>query len=130
MRLYLLLAGALLGALATAHYYDAKRVRAELKQAHAQQENNEAIQRLSNEYYKLYTSVNDRPNPLSFDRVRVEAVCDKTDATGMDNRADTARVELAPRVTRRIERVADKHAKQYDGCTIKLAACVDAYNSL
>ncbi len=122
MRLYLFLAGALLGALATAHYYDAKKVRAELKQSRANTEYNNAITELSNEYYKLYQDANNRKPTVVFDGVRVQAKCNDTATTGVDNGANAARVELAERTVRGIAAVAEKHATQYEQCAVRLRA--------
>ncbi len=74
-------------------------------------------------YEKWRDALNVEPATV-VERVLIRAKCpvQADTSAGLDHGADDNRVELAERTVRSVERVANKHKKQYEKCAAQLAA--------
>lgn len=100
-----------------------RNLQTELIEIHeASHERNEAIKRLSYEYYQQFQAINDRPAPKP-ERVYVKANCvSPSGDAGLGNGTLPGRVELDPGIVRRITAIADRWQRDFEKCSVKLEA--------
>ena len=111
--------------MSAADHYEAKAQSLEIATIQAGQERDEAIEGAINEYYNLYKSAADSEPITVTKRLYIKADCSAvqtTKSTGMDDGANTVRVELDSGVVRGITAVAEKHKKEYEKCSATLRA--------
>lgn len=121
IRLYLFLAGLVLGAGFTDYYHKAENAKAELKQARTNAEYNNAITELSNEYYKLYQDASNRKPVTITERVYVKADCAAA-AASVDNAGSAGRVALNRESVASVVRVTEEAETLYQKCATQLKA--------
>ena len=116
--------GAAVGWWLTDDHYVSKQLKREADQHAAEIKRNNAISKLSVEYYQLYQDAINREPVTVTDRVFVKASCPvRTDqAGGVDDAADAARVELARSTVQSVDRVVHWAEREYGKCAAQLAA--------
>lgn len=121
--------GALLAYNQTAQHYEAKARKLVESTAKAEQIRADKSKEQVDELYEKWRDAIVIPEPIvRVERVLVRANCPVQTNTGakLDHGADDARVELAGRTVRSVERVAIKHERNYKKCATQLAALQQA----
>ena len=116
--------GAVLSYSQTAKHYEAKARKLVEATAKAEQIRADKSKDKVDELYEKWRDAIVIPEPVTVvERVLVRAKCpvQVDTGTGLDHGADAARVELAERTVRSIERVAIKHEQNYKKCAAQLA---------
>lgn len=116
--------GAVGGWLNAADYYEAKARKLLDATAKAEQIRADKSKEQVDELYEKWRDAIVTPEPVTVvERLYVKAKCPVQADTGtkLDHGADDARVELAERTVRSIERVAIKHEQNYKKCAAQLA---------
>lgn len=118
------LGGAALSYNQTAKHYEAEHAKYIASVERAEKKRIESVQEQVDEYYEKWRNALNVEPVTVVERVFIRAKCpvQADTGTGVDHGADDARVELAERTVRSVERVAIKHKKQYEKCAAKLAA--------
>ena len=116
--------GASLGWMNAADHYTTKQLKQEAAQHAAETKRNEAVAKLSTEYYQLYQDAINREPVTVTERVFVKASCPmRADQTrSLDDATDAARAELARTTVQSINRVAHWAEREYGKCAAQLAA--------
>lgn len=105
------------------HYEDKARTLREVT-AKAEQERADKSKEITDELYEKWRDAIVIPEPVTVvERLYVKANCPVQTDTGskLDHGANDARVELAERTVRSVERVAIKHEQNYKKCATQLA---------
>lgn len=119
-----LIGGAALSYSQTAKHYEAKARALRDATAQAEQLRAEKSKEQVDELYEKWRDAIVIPEPVTVvERLYVKAKCpvQADTSAGLDHGADDARVELAERTVRGIERVAIKHEQNYKKCAAQLA---------
>ena len=116
--------GAVLSYSQTAKHYEAKARKLIEATSKAEQLRVDKSKEITDELYEKWRDAIVIPEPVTVvERLYVKAKCQvqADTGTGVDHGADDARVELAERTVRSIERVAIKHEQNYKKCAAQLA---------
>ena len=116
--------GAVVGWMNAADHYEAKARKLLEATAKAEQERADKSKEKVDELYEKWRDAIVTPEPVTVvERLYVKAKCpvQADTGTGLDHGADDARVELAERTVRSIERVAIKHEQNYKKCAAQLS---------
>ena len=116
--------GAAVGWINAADHYEAKARKLAEATEKAEQIRSDKSKDQVDELYEKWRDAIVTPEPVTVvERLYVKAKCpvQADTGTGVDHGADDARVELAERTVRSIERVAIKHEKNYKKCAAQLA---------
>lgn len=116
--------GAALSYSQTAQHYEAKAQELVKATEKAEQLRIDKSKEQVDELYEKWRDAIVVPEPVTVvERVLIRAKCpvQADPSTKMDHGADDARVELAERTVRSIERVAIKHEQNYKKCAAQLA---------
>ncbi len=116
--------GAAVGWMSASDHYEAKARKLLEDTAKAEQLRADKSKEQVDELYEKWRDAIVIPEPATVvERVLIRAKCPVQADTGtkLDHGADDARVELAERTVRSIERVAIKHEQNYKKCAAQLA---------
>lgn len=115
--------GAAIGWISAADHYEAKAQKLLEATAKAEQVRADKSKEQVDELYEKWRDALNVEPVTVVERVFIRSKCPvQTDTgTGVDHGADDARVELAERTVRSIERVAIKHEQNYKKCAAQLA---------
>ena len=116
--------GAALSYSQTAKHYEAKARKLVEDTEMAEQLRVDKSKEITDELYEKWRDAVVTPEPVTVvERVLVRSNCPVPADTsaGVDHGADAARVELAERTVRSVERVAIKHEQNYKKCSAQLA---------
>ena len=108
----------------TADHYEEKARALRDATAQAEQLRADKSKEITDELYEKWRDAIVIPEPVTVvERVLIRAKCPVQADTSakLDHGADDARVELAERTVRSVERVAIKHEKNYKKCAAQLA---------
>ena len=108
----------------TADHYEEKARALREATAQAEQIRADKSKEITDELYEKWRDAIATPEPVTVvERLYVKAKCPvQTDTSAeVDHGADDARVELAERTVRSVERVAIKHEQNYKKCAAQLA---------
>ena len=108
----------------TAKHYEAKALELVEATAKAEQIRADKSKEITDELYEKWRDAVVTPEPVTVvERVLVRSNCPVPADTsaGVDHGSNDARVELAERTVRGIERVAVKHEQNYKKCAAQLA---------
>ena len=115
--------GAAVGWMNAADHYEAKARKLLEDTAKAEQTRADKSKEQVDELYEKWRDALNVEPVTVVERVLIRAKCpvQADPSTGLDHGADDARVELAERTVRSVERVAIKHEQNYKKCAAQLA---------
>lgn len=116
--------GAAMGWMNAADHYEAKALELVEETEKAEQARADKSKEQVDELYEKWRDAIATPDPVTVvERVFIRSKCpvQADTSAGVDHGADDARVELAERTVRSIERVAIKHEQNYKKCAAQLA---------
>ena len=116
--------GAAVGWMNAADHYEAKARALRDATAQAEQERTDKSKEQVDELYEKWRDAIVIPEPVTVvERLYVKASCpvQADPSTKLDHGSNDARVELAERTVRSVERVAIKHEQNYKKCAAQLA---------